>query len=94
MATHLTRSRVLGTALTASLALAFASPPGASAAEKGHRAKAVKPSPDAVLAMLEAGNQRFYTGKPTYPHTSRARLRQAGTQDQGDYAYATVITCS
>jgi carbonic anhydrase len=53
-----------------------------------------KPGPDEVLQVLKEGNQRFYTGKATYPHTDFARLAQAGTEDQRDHAYATVITCS
>ena len=57
-----------------------------------HAAK--KPSPDEVLTMLKQGNDRFYTGKATYPHASAERLALAGREDQGKYAYATVITCS
>jgi len=53
-----------------------------------------KPSPDQVLAMLKEGNKRFYNGKSTYPHMNAARLALAGSQDQGKYAYATVISCS
>lgn len=53
-----------------------------------------KPSPDEVLTMLQEGNVRFSSGKATYPHTDAARLALAGTEDQGDYAYATVIACS
>ena len=53
-----------------------------------------KPAPDQVIQMLKAGNQRFYTGKATYPHTNAARLAQAGKENQGDHAYATVLTCS
>lgn len=56
--------------------------------------KASKPSPDEVMNMLIEGNQRFYNGKATYPHTDGARLKQAGKENQGDHAYATVITCS
>jgi len=44
--------------------------------------------------MLQEGNKRFYTGKATYPHTNFARLALAGSENQGKYAYATVITCS
>jgi carbonic anhydrase len=44
--------------------------------------------------MLKKGNRRFYTGTATYPHTNAARLKQAGKEDQGNHAYATVITCS
>jgi len=56
--------------------------------------KVKKPSPDEVLQMLKDGNGRFFSGKATYPHTSTARLSLAGKEDQGKYAYATVITCS
>lgn len=55
---------------------------------------AAKPSPDQALEMLKAGNARFATGKSRHPHQGFARLKQAGSQDQGDHAYATVITCS
>ena len=53
-----------------------------------------KPSPDEALVMLKDGNRRFVAGKSLHPHTDAARLALAGTQDQGDYAYATVIACS
>ncbi len=53
-----------------------------------------KPSPDAVLAMLREGNKRFYQGESLFPHADSARLNLAGTKNQGDYAYATVISCS
>lgn len=56
--------------------------------------KAAKPSPDEAILMLKAGNERFVTGKATQPHTSAGRLALAGKEDQGDHAYATVITCS
>ena len=55
---------------------------------------AEKPGPDEVLQMLKDGNKRFYTGNATYPHTDAGRLEQAGTEDQGDHAFATVIACS
>jgi carbonic anhydrase len=57
-------------------------------------AKAEKADPDQVLQMLKTGNERFYSGKSVHPHTDAARLRQAGTEDQGKHAYATVIACS
>lgn len=63
---------------------------GAAAGDHG----AKKPSPDEVIQMLKAGNERFYSGKATYPHTDAARLALAGKENQGDHAYATVITCS
>ena len=53
-----------------------------------------KPGPDEALAMLKAGNERFVTNKATQTHRDPARLALAGTANQGDYAYATVITCS
>ena len=53
-----------------------------------------KPSPDNALKMLKEGNARFVAGKATHPHSDTARLKQAGTENQGDHAYATVITCS
>ena len=52
--------------------------------------KAAKPSPDEAIAILKAGNERFVSGKATQPHTDPARLALAGTENQGDHAYATV----
>ncbi|MBN1931533.1 MAG: carbonic anhydrase [Desulfobacterales bacterium] len=60
----------------------------------GNHDVAEKPSPDEAINMLKAGNQRFVEGKSEYPHTNAARLEQAGKENQGDHAYATVITCS
>jgi carbonic anhydrase len=56
--------------------------------------KEIKPGPDEAISMLKAGNERFVTGKVIMPHTDAARLALAGREDQGNYAYATVITCS
>ena len=56
--------------------------------------KRAKPSPDKAIEMLKAGNARFVDGIPNHPHINRARLIQAGKENQGDHAYATVITCS
>ncbi len=53
-----------------------------------------KPAPDKVLQMLKDGNERFSSGKSTYPHSDPARIALAGTSDQGNYAYATVLSCS
>ena len=55
---------------------------------------APKPSPDEVIQILSKGNQRFVEGKSQHPHTGADRLRQAGSEDQGDHAIATVIACS
>jgi carbonic anhydrase len=53
-----------------------------------------KPAPDEVISMLRGGNKRFAAGKSRHPHSDAARLKQAATENQGDHAYATVITCS
>ena len=55
---------------------------------------ATKPGPEEALAMLKAGNERFVNNKATQTHRDPARLALAGTANQADYAYATVITCS
>ncbi len=60
--------------------------------EKSHFAK--KSTPDQVLKVLKEGNQRFVEGKATHPHTDSKRLIQAGKEDQGNHAYATVLACS
>ena len=56
--------------------------------------KPLKRSPDAAIERLKAGNRRFVEGRSRYPHTSAGRRIQAGTEDQGDHAFATVLTCS
>lgn len=56
--------------------------------------KVVKPSPDQCIVKLKEGNQRFVSGQPTRPHSDAKRLAQAGSENQGDHAYATVISCS
>lgn len=60
----------------------------------GSKESEVRPGPDGAIEKLKAGNQRFVAGTSEYPHTNQARLAQAGTENQGDHAYATVITCS
>lgn len=59
-----------------------------------HVEKKHKPCPMYVIKMLQEGNQRFVQGKALYPHTGADRLRLAAQEDQGDHAFATVITCS
>ncbi len=44
--------------------------------------------------MLKAGNERFVTGKATHPNSDDDRLALSAKEDQGDYAYATIIACS
>ncbi len=53
-----------------------------------------KPSPAEVIEMLKQGNKRFCSGQATYPHTSIDRVKLSGQVDQGNYAYATVVSCS
>ncbi len=56
--------------------------------------KAQKPSPDEAIVLLKEGNARFVAGQSIHPRMDAARLAQAGKENQGDHAYATVITCS
>lgn len=57
-------------------------------------AKVVKPTPDAAITLLKNGNARFVAGKSKHPHSNAARLIQAGKENQGNHAYATVLSCS
>jgi len=65
----------------------------AAASGKGKTA-AKKPSPDQAITMLKEGNKRFIEGRSIHPHIGASRLAQAGSENQGDHAYSTVITCS
>jgi len=58
------------------------------------KSAAQKPSPMEAIKMLKEGNKRFYEGESRHPHITIDRLKQAGKENQGDHAYATVITCS
>lgn len=51
-------------------------------------------TPDEVLDQLQAGDRRFMEGCCQHPHSDADRLRQAGAENQGDHAIATVIACS
>jgi carbonic anhydrase len=64
----------------------------ATAATQDKHAK--KPTPDEILKLLKEGNERFFTGQSSHPHADAARLALAGTENQGDHAYATIISCS
>jgi carbonic anhydrase len=59
--------------------------------EKG---SAKKPAPEDCLKMLKEGNARFVAGKSLRPHSDTARVKQAGSENQKDHAYATVLSCS
>ncbi len=60
----------------------------------GSDSPAEKPSPTDVIEMLKAGNARFVAGETNHPNTDAARLALAGSSNQGNYAYATVLSCS
>lgn len=66
----------------------------ATALQADASSTAVKPSPDAAIKMMQEGNARFVANKATHPHSDTNRLIQAGKENQGDHAYATVISCS
>lgn len=55
---------------------------------------ASKPDASAAVTILKDGNARFVSGQSNHPHTDSARLIQAGSENQGDHAFATIITCS
>lgn len=55
---------------------------------------ASKPSPDEAIQILKEGNVRFVEGRSIRPHADQERLRQAGSENQGAHAYATIISCS
>ena len=57
-------------------------------------ALSAKPGPDQIIEDLKQGNKRFYSNASTHPHSDAARLTLAGKENQGNYALATVITCS
>jgi len=53
-----------------------------------------KPNSEMALDLLKKGNDRFVSGTSLHPNTGSERLIQAAKEDQGDHAFATVITCS
>ena len=55
---------------------------------------AKKPVPEDCLKMLKEGNARFVSGKSLHPHSDTARVKQAGSENQKDHAYATILSCS
>ena len=56
--------------------------------------KKEKPSPDKIIQMLKEGNERFSSGKSIFPNSDAARLQLAGKENQANYAYATILSCS
>ena len=59
-----------------------------------HKVSDKRPTPAEALNLLKSGNRRFVEGFSVHPHSGAERLYQAGTENQGDHAYATVISCS
>lgn len=51
-------------------------------------------TPDQAIERLRAGNARFVAGEAEHPNADAARLALAARANQGDPAYATVLTCS
>lgn len=54
----------------------------------------VKLNAEQSLQLLKDGNLRFVAGKSNHPHSDILRAELAGKSNQGDYAYATIISCS
>jgi carbonic anhydrase len=54
----------------------------------------IKPKPEAALAMLKQGNERFASGKAYHPHVDADRLKKAASENQSKHAFATVLGCS
>ena len=59
--------------------------------EKG---SAKKPALKIASKCSKKGNPRFVAGKSLHPHADAARVKQAGSENQKDHAYATVLSCS
>ena len=53
-----------------------------------------KPDAAEALKLLQEGNARFASGSSRQPNADEQRRRLAATSDQGDYAIATVVSCS
>ncbi len=64
----------------------------AEMAKKSERVQ--KPSAEEALQLLREGNERFAAGKAINPRSDAARVALANKEDQGDHAYATIISCS
>ncbi|MGC8739687.1 MAG: carbonic anhydrase [Candidatus Hydrogenedens sp.] len=53
-----------------------------------------KPKPDEVLNLLLEGNRCFVEGNLTHPNSDPKRRNLSATVSQGDYAIATILSCS
>lgn len=56
--------------------------------------KGEKPSSAQIIEMLKQGNERFANGKTTHPHADLMRIKLADSENQGDYAIASILSCS
>jgi carbonic anhydrase len=65
--------------------------PAAIAAEE---VATTKPAAPEILQTLRDGNARFAGGKAEGPHRNPERIALAATSDQGNFAVATVLSCS
>ncbi len=55
---------------------------------------ASKQKPAEILRNLKAGNERFVKGQSLHPHADALRRRTAAEKNQGDYAVASILSCS
>lgn len=62
--------------------------------EKSHENKVEKQTPMKIIEFMKQGNERFKSGKSNHPNSDFQRITLANEKNQGDYAYATVLTCS
>lgn len=60
----------------------------------GYTSAAEKPGPDEVKKKLQEGNARYVADKPLRPNQSASRRELSSHSNQGNYAYATVLSCS
>jgi len=61
---------------------------------KPEQAAPKKPNIEEALALLKEGNSRFVEGKASHPNTDLFRLALAGRENQGNHAFATILSCS
>ncbi|MCC7408458.1 MAG: hypothetical protein IT442_10325, partial [Phycisphaeraceae bacterium] len=67
---------------------------GLAAPARGSEANGPGISPDEALSRLQEGNERFVAGAVQRPHVDAERRQLASTENQGNHAYATVLSCS
>lgn len=62
-------------------------------ASKQNAAAEVKPNAGQALQMLKAGNVRFFASKGVHSNSPIVRANLVEKSKQGDYAYATILSC-